>query len=281
MSPRSRCPGRSCARAGHQVVFATEQAGTRPAGDPRLLTGVLLGQLGAAPAARAAYAQLTGAAAFAATLGWADLTWPGSTGCCCPAATRRECASTSARRCCGTRSRGSGRSAARSARSATACWCWRAPATRRPGPSVLAGRRTTCLPKYMERGAYLLTAWQLGRYYRTYPAYVRTRWRRRSTTRRSSSAGPRALRPRHRGRRPPGLRRRRTAATSRPAGPATPTCSAASSAISSRPAGPQRVRRKGRAGRAIKYVAEQAGRHDKVPAVLNALVNPQGQEVSG
>jgi putative intracellular protease/amidase len=40
------------------------------------------------------------------------------------------------------------------------------------GRSVLAGRRTTCLPKYLERGAYLATAWRLGRYYRTYPAYV-------------------------------------------------------------------------------------------------------------
>ena len=40
------------------------------------------------------------------------------------------------------------------------------------GRSVLADRRTTCLPKYMERGAYLLTGWRLGRYYRTYPAYV-------------------------------------------------------------------------------------------------------------
>jgi putative intracellular protease/amidase len=40
------------------------------------------------------------------------------------------------------------------------------------GHSVIASRRTTCLPKYMERGAFLLTAWRLGRYYRTYPAYV-------------------------------------------------------------------------------------------------------------
>jgi putative intracellular protease/amidase len=38
--------------------------------------------------------------------------------------------------------------------------------------SVLADRQTTCLPKYMERSAYLATAWRLGRYYRTYPAYV-------------------------------------------------------------------------------------------------------------
>jgi putative intracellular protease/amidase len=40
------------------------------------------------------------------------------------------------------------------------------------GKSVIAGRRTTCLPKYMERAAYLSTFWKLGRYYRTYPAYV-------------------------------------------------------------------------------------------------------------
>jgi hypothetical protein len=37
---------------------------------------------------------------------------------------------------------------------------------------VIAGRQTTCLPKYMERGAFYLTAWRLGRYYRTYPLYV-------------------------------------------------------------------------------------------------------------
>ena len=45
----------------------------------------------------------------------------------------------------------------------------RDPAT---GRSLLYGRRTTCLPKYMERAAFLATAWRLGRYYRTYPAYV-------------------------------------------------------------------------------------------------------------
>jgi putative intracellular protease/amidase len=38
--------------------------------------------------------------------------------------------------------------------------------------SPLFGRKTTCLPKYMERSAYFLTAWKLGKYYRTYPAYV-------------------------------------------------------------------------------------------------------------
>jgi putative intracellular protease/amidase len=40
------------------------------------------------------------------------------------------------------------------------------------GRSVLADRQTTCLLKYMESLAYWTTAWRLGRYYRTYPAYV-------------------------------------------------------------------------------------------------------------
>ena len=53
-----------------------------------------------------------------------------------------------------------------------ACSCSLAAATRPAGAACLRGRRTTCLPKYMERGGYLLTAWRLGRYYRTYPAYV-------------------------------------------------------------------------------------------------------------
>jgi hypothetical protein len=37
-------------------------------------------------------------------------------------------------------------------------WC-----TPDTGRSVLASRQTTCLPKYMERSAYLATVWRLGR----------------------------------------------------------------------------------------------------------------------
>jgi putative intracellular protease/amidase len=40
------------------------------------------------------------------------------------------------------------------------------------GGSLLRDRKTTCLPKYMERAAYALTAWKLGRRYRTYPDYT-------------------------------------------------------------------------------------------------------------
>jgi putative intracellular protease/amidase len=40
------------------------------------------------------------------------------------------------------------------------------------GQSVMRQSKTTCLPKYMERSAYLATFWKHGRYYRTYDLYV-------------------------------------------------------------------------------------------------------------
>ena len=92
--------------------------------------------------------------------------------CCWLAGTPRGCGSTWARRCCGTRWPGSGprgRPVAAICHGVLVLARTRDPAT---GRSVLADRQTTCLPKYMERLAYLTTAWRLGRYYRTYPAYV-------------------------------------------------------------------------------------------------------------
>jgi putative intracellular protease/amidase len=62
------------------------------------------------------------------------------------------------------------------------------------GHSVLADRRTTCLPKYMERSAYLATAWRLGRYYRTYPAYVEDEVRNNLVHPDQFERGPRTLR---------------------------------------------------------------------------------------
>ncbi|MCX4579735.1 type 1 glutamine amidotransferase domain-containing protein [Streptomyces sp. NBC_01571] len=66
-------PWRILTDAGHEVVLATERAASRPAADPRLLTGVLLGQLGAAEEPRRYYQQLTEAAEFTATVSWEDV----------------------------------------------------------------------------------------------------------------------------------------------------------------------------------------------------------------
>lgn len=61
------------------------------------------------------------------------------------------------------------------------------------GHSLLYGRRTTCLPKYMERSAYVATAWRLGRYYRTYPQYVEDEVRASLARRSDFLRGPRVL----------------------------------------------------------------------------------------
>ena len=93
------------------------------------------------------------------------------------------------------------------------------------GRSLLYGRRTTCLPKYMERSAFLTTAWRLGRYYRTYPAYVedevRAALRARPTSCEARVCCPSAA-PRPTMARPSSSR---TTTTSRRDGRAMPTCS--------------------------------------------------------
>ncbi len=157
--------------AGHDVVFATERGAT-PAADPRLLTGVIFGQLGAADAPKQQYAAMTRADAFRTPITWdairADeydaLLLPGGHA---PGMRQYLGNSELARRV--------GEIWARERPVGAICHGVLVlartvdPAT---GASVLADRTTTCLPKYMERSAYVATAWKLGRYYRTYPAYV-------------------------------------------------------------------------------------------------------------
>ena len=158
--------------AGHQVVFATEQAGTVPAADPRLLDGVIFGQLGAAPEARAFYAELTRAAEFTSTVAWAGLDPAAFDGLLLPgghAPGMRQYLGSPVLREQVARFWVLGRPVGAICHGVLVLARTRDPAT---GRSVLSDRRTTCLPRYMERLAYLTTAWRLGRYYRTYPAYV-------------------------------------------------------------------------------------------------------------
>jgi putative intracellular protease/amidase len=165
-------PWRLLTAAGHQVCFATESAGTVPAADPRLLTGVLFGRLGAADEPKRFYEQLIANPEFHDTKAWADL----------------DPASYDGLILAGGHAPGMRQylGSAVLQEKVAQFWALGRPVgaichgvlvlarTRdsRTGRSVLADRRTTCLLKYQERGAYLLTAWRLGRYYRTYPTYV-------------------------------------------------------------------------------------------------------------
>ena len=165
-------PWRLLTDAGHDTVFATEHGGFAPAADERLLDGVIFGLLGARDEPQAFYRQLVAATAFRRPLAWADLA-PGDYDGLLLAGGHAP----------GMRQYLSSRALQDKV---AEFWALDRPVgaichgvlvlarTRdaRTGRSVIADRRTTCLPKYMERGAYYLTAWRLGRYYRTYPAYV-------------------------------------------------------------------------------------------------------------
>jgi putative intracellular protease/amidase len=163
--------------AGRELVFATE-TGKTPAGDPLLLRGVIFGQLGADPEPKRFYDELTQARAFIEPIAWADI----------------EPASFDALLLAGGHAPGMrqylgseplqrkvaefwklGRPVAAICHGVLVLARARDPET---GKSLLARRRTTCLPKYLEALAYGLTFWKLGRYYRTYPEYLEDEVRR-------------------------------------------------------------------------------------------------------
>jgi putative intracellular protease/amidase len=184
-------PWKLLVEAGHTVAFATE-AGATPACDPLLITGVVFGKLGAHPEPIAFYRELEQAPAFQAPRMWKQVgadqfdalvlcgghapgmrQYLGSTEVQALTAGFFAAGKPVAAICHGVLV------AARS-RGAT-------------GASVLSGRKTTCLPKYMERSAYLATFWRRGRYYRTYPAYVEDEVRAALASPDDFQRGPRVL----------------------------------------------------------------------------------------
>ena len=163
-------PWKLLAEAGHDVVFATEH-GAQPAADPLLITGVVFGALGARPEAIGFYRELERAPAFRAPLAWsacreADFDALFLAGGHAPGM----------RQYLGSARVQAITSAFFASAKPIAAICHgalvAARSTRPDGKSVLYGLRTTCLPKYMERSAYLATFWRRGRYYRTYDVYV-------------------------------------------------------------------------------------------------------------
>jgi putative intracellular protease/amidase len=158
-------PWKALREAGHEVVFATERGGETPACDPRLIDGVIFGRLGAKPEAIAAYRELERSPEFNAPVPWGDIEPERFDGLLLA----------------GGHAPGMKQYLGSAQLQAKVREFW---ALERPvgaichgvlvlaRAGVLAKSRTTCLPKPMERGAFLLTSWKLGRYYRTYPAYV-------------------------------------------------------------------------------------------------------------
>ncbi len=186
-------PWRLLTDAGHEVVFATEHGGTAPEADPRLLSGVLFGQLGAEPEPIAFYRQLTEDPAYRAPLGWRDVVASEFGGLILAgghAPGMRQYLDGAELRDRVTEFWALDRPVGAICHGVIVLARTIDPAT---GCSVIADRRTTCLPKYMERSAYYLTAWRLGRYYRTYPAYVEDEVKSALRTASQFERGPREL----------------------------------------------------------------------------------------
>ncbi|MDQ3339649.1 MAG: type 1 glutamine amidotransferase domain-containing protein [Myxococcota bacterium] len=157
-------PWKLLVEAGHEVVFATE-SGQPPACDPLLITGVVFGLLGARAEPIAFYRELEKAPAFVSPVAWST--------CDASAFDALFLAGGHAqgmKQYLGSEAVQALTRAFFAAGKPVAAICHGVLVAARAG--VLAGRRTTCLPKYMERSAYLATFWRRGRYYRTYPAYV-------------------------------------------------------------------------------------------------------------
>lgn len=164
-------PWKYLLNAGYIISFATEH-GAVAQGDPLLLTGVIFGQLGAKPEPIKFYKEMIESDSFQSPLRWENLNMDEYDGLILP----------------GGHASGMRQYLGSELLQSKAVEFWN---TRRPvgaichgplvlaraidpqtGKSVLNGKKTTCLPAYMERLAYFLTAWKLGRYYRTYPLYV-------------------------------------------------------------------------------------------------------------
>ncbi|MFO0750934.1 MAG: type 1 glutamine amidotransferase domain-containing protein [Myxococcota bacterium] len=189
-------PWKLLTRAGHEVVFATERGSGEgqplPAADPRLLSGVIFGKLGAAPEAKAFYAEMIASPAFARATRWKDI-YPGDYDALVlpggHAPGMRQYLGDATLQFKVAELFASGKPVGAICHGVLVA----ARAKDGDGRSPLFGRKTTCLPKYMERSAYLLTFWRLGRYYRTYPAYVEAEVRAALRSPEDFVRGPRTL----------------------------------------------------------------------------------------
>ncbi len=179
-------PWKLLVERGHDVVFASERGDVKPECDPLLLTGVLFGKLGAADEPKRFYAEMCETPELAKPISWLTV----------------DIARFDALLLPGGHAPGMKQYLGSEELHALIRDFWK---TGKPVAAichgvlplaragVLGGKKTTCLPKYMERSAYMITAWKLGKYYRTYDAYVEDEVRAALTSQSDFVVGPRVL----------------------------------------------------------------------------------------
>ena len=165
-------PWRLATDAGHEVHFVTQAGGAAPQADQRLIDGVIFGKLGADPEPLAFYREMAANSRFQQPLSWQTLDFTEYDGLLLPgghAPRMRQYLGDAALQSKVAAFWKTGKPVGAICHGVLVLARAKDPET---GRSVLAGRRTTCLPRYMEWLAYALTFWRLGRYYRTYRLYL-------------------------------------------------------------------------------------------------------------
>lgn len=164
-------PWKLFTQKNYQVIFATEN-GNRAYCDPKLITGVIFGQLGATKEAISYYRELEQDNAFLHPIKFANIIPDFFDALILPGGHAQ-----------GMKQYLEGKTLQEKVleffklNKVAGSICHGSivlartidPAT---GKSVIHGKKLTGLTKFLERIAYYITFWKLGKYYRTYPAYV-------------------------------------------------------------------------------------------------------------
>jgi putative intracellular protease/amidase len=164
-------PWKTLKDAGHEVVFATER-GDVAACDPLLVKGVIFGELGAKPEPKSFYVDMAASKELRSPITWSSIDPLTCDALVLPGGHAQGMTQYLASEVLHEKVASFASTGKPLAAICHGVLVLARAKNKKTGRSVLHGRRTTCLPKYMERVAYYLTAWKLGRYYRTYDAYV-------------------------------------------------------------------------------------------------------------
>lgn len=158
-------------KAGGEPVFATEH-GDIGSCDPKLLTGVVFGQLGAKPENVALYHEAAATDAFKKPLKWSDIRAADYEALVLPGGHAQGMKQYLESRLLQAVALDFVRKQKPIAAICHGVIVLSRSLDPRTGKSIIYGKKATALTKVLEGAAFAATFWKLGRYYRTYPEYV-------------------------------------------------------------------------------------------------------------
>lgn len=164
-------PWKLFSRKGYEIIFSTEN-GNRAFCDPKLITGVLFGQLGAQKEAIAFYRELEQDHNFLHPLRYKEINPADFDALLLPGGHAPGMKQYLESKTLQQKTAGFFELKKLVGSICHGCIVLARSIDPATGKAVVHNKKMTGLTKFLERIAYYLTAWKLGKYYRTYPAYV-------------------------------------------------------------------------------------------------------------